>query len=109
MELKRLQALIEQKAVKPEICLVLEKHFGKTFKGPFSDGREWDMEVKFKTATEVMEAIGNLAKVFSKLSLPLKSDTFIRTSLGVKIDKNTSLGIDIYNNKNLSITVFTDN
>lgn len=107
MELKRLQALIEQKVVKPEICLTLEKHFDKKFKGPFSDGREWDVDVKFKSALEAMEAIGNLAKLFSKMTPAIKSDYNLRANMGLKIDKNTSVSIDINDNV-LTVTVFSD-
>ena len=107
--IKASQSRIQETAAKvekPQSLLKLEAMLKPlVFKGPYSDGREWDLVIKARNPLDKMNLIGDLAAKFLKEGWTKPSDMY-RSTLCIKIDKNTVVAID-FTDEGLQITYVT--
>lgn len=98
---------------KPEIVVKLESALGVKFKGPFSDGREWEANLKVKATDESlrMQAVGQLGIKLASLGIT-KGSNMVRSTFAFTIDKRTHLGVDIHGlsspSRSLNLVVYVD-
>jgi hypothetical protein len=94
------------KIEKPQFVLDLENKLALKFKGPFSDGRQWDTIIQCSKPLAKMETIAKLHKVLDNMSIKKESNN-ISSTFGFVVNKNTYLGIDVVR-QGVEITVYTD-
>ena len=84
---------------------ILETQLGLKFKGPYSDGREWDAKVKL-TQARAMKFLGKMADTLEGMGIKSPSQN-IRSQFSFKVNKTTDIGID-YNDNELEIVIYVD-
>jgi hypothetical protein len=96
-----------QAVSRPDEVVMFEKELGLKFKGPYSDGREWDAILQAKGEIDYMMKIGEFGKWLESKGFTKKSQD-INTTFAVKLKKSVHLGVEVAQ-KGWQITIYYDN
>ena len=98
--------MAKEKIIRPTEVVLFETELGIKFKGPYSDGREWDAVLNAKTEIDCMKKIGELAIWLEKNGFTKDSDN-VNATFAIKLNKNVNLAIGRCL-KGLQITLYYD-
>ena len=98
--------MAKAKVNRPAEVTLFETELGIKFKGPYSDGREWDAVLPAKGEINAMLKMGELAKWLQEKGYSRNSYT-INATFGIKINNKLDLAVERVH-KGLQLTLCYD-